>query len=297
MGKKASGVAGHTSSGPTKADAKKAEEKKKKEYDKERAERKAREASDRTFGLENKNKSKVVQEQIKHMTGGVLAAEKALNNKKEKEARAKKEAEEQAARELEALFNAVPKSSSKKLQQDAKKQTQQQQEELDPKQQLYELFYGNDPEVMKLPVEERIEKAKKLIKPTTKLTTEVFQKWREDKKRQGVEQQEDSKAKRFASNSQNGREIFTFKLGNLDDDKAASAEKVVAPEDAPAYYDAPLTEEEELMLLEEEDDDIDEIEAMLEAEEAKEEEHADGDNDDDEHQDAVDAVARLSVEA
>jgi len=33
MGKKAAGVAGHTSSGPTKADAKKAEEKKKKELE------------------------------------------------------------------------------------------------------------------------------------------------------------------------------------------------------------------------------------------------------------------------
>lgn len=249
---------------PTKAEAAKLEEKKKKEYEKERRERKEREAADRTFGMKNKNKSKVVQEQIKQMTGGVIN-NAGLQRKKAKEEKAKKDAEAAAAAELEALFAAVPKS---KRVHEAPKVVEGEKPPRDPKEELYELLYGNDPEILKLPVEERIEKAKTLIKPTTRLTTEVFMRWREEKKRQRAEKLEEQAQKRRAGNLHNGREIFSLNLGSLEDDASASAERIKAPEDAPESYNDPgssLTAEDELLLLDEDDDD-DELAAMLAAE-------------------------------
>ena len=90
----------------TAEEKKRKEEKEKREKEKERKERKAQLASDRTFGLKNKNVSAKVQSKIEELKRDAPTkdAERAKAEAKARERKKQKEAEEEAKRELEILM-------------------------------------------------------------------------------------------------------------------------------------------------------------------------------------------------
>mmetsp|Transcript_13312 Transcript_13312/g.37362 ORF Transcript_13312/g.37362 Transcript_13312/m.37362 type:complete len:187 (+) Transcript_13312:60-620(+) len=185
MGKKG------TAAKATQKDQKKAEKKKKTEQ----------KMKDATFGLKNKNKSKVVQNKINQLKNSMNDPGSQRAAQENKARKAQKAAEEEARREMELMFKSVKKKDN-----DNQKHLQVEQKEekkvvkVDAKTRIRQLLEGTLPEFADRTLEDRIEEARTLVEKKTKMNEEVFKKWLDKKNKRQMEQEKKDKAERWRKN-------------------------------------------------------------------------------------------------
>eukprot|EP00429_Kryptoperidinium_foliaceum_P056087 CAMPEP_0176087440 /NCGR_PEP_ID=MMETSP0120_2-20121206/43775_1 /TAXON_ID=160619 /ORGANISM="Kryptoperidinium foliaceum, Strain CCMP 1326" /LENGTH=365 /DNA_ID=CAMNT_0017421283 /DNA_START=87 /DNA_END=1184 /DNA_ORIENTATION=+ len=97
--------------------------------DKSKLKEKEKIAVDKTFGMKNKNKSKVVQKYIKSITSNVLGAPKGGREEQQRQEKEQKQKELAKAALLNSLFNQATDKKGRAFDAAAKKKAKQQEEE------------------------------------------------------------------------------------------------------------------------------------------------------------------------
>lgn len=143
---------------------------------------------DSTFGMKNKNKSKIVQKQIEgirsSITGGMTKEKRKEEEEKEKK-RLEKLQEKMREKELALLFKSLdPKD---------KKEDDEEEKKVETVEELSEQIDEEIKDESEMTLEEIVEKERAKILEGTKVTLESFVKWKEFKKQQKEKEEERKK--------------------------------------------------------------------------------------------------------
>lgn len=170
---------------------------------------------DKTFGMKNKKKSKVVQKKIKGMINTMDGGRRKKEMEERELRKLEKLAEKEREKELQKIFNVV--DDNKKNQDQSVENVEKEIEE-------------QIKEESEMTLEEIIEKERAKIKEGTPVTEESFQKWKkfkEDMKRKAEEQKRKQEMARFKKSGTglSGRELFEQRvIAFVDDEEAAEGD-------------------------------------------------------------------------
>ncbi|KAL0482418.1 hypothetical protein AKO1_013059 [Acrasis kona] len=188
---------------------------------------------DKTFGLKNKNKSKVVQKQVQQVKNAVnqIHDKKAKKEAEEKEKkRMQKLLEKQREAELKSLFKSVD---------DKKKPEEEENQEEDDEEDEQDMFDQIEEELKNeedMTIEEVVEVERSKIVGGTPVTFESFKKWKEFKNMQKVKEEEIKKKQQMESFKKSGaglsgRDLFEYNQSLFVDDEEGDETVYVKPED------------------------------------------------------------------
>uniref|UniRef100_A0A7S3E356 Uncharacterized protein n=1 Tax=Chloropicon laureae TaxID=464258 RepID=A0A7S3E356_9CHLO len=190
----------------------------------EKAKQKKRDQSlaDKTFGLKNKNKSKVVQNKVQHLQNSMSKNPQANKSAAAAKARkAQKEAEEQARREMELMFKSVKKKETVQQQRKVEEEEVVKKVTVKPEVRIKQLLDGTLPEMLERTLEDRIEEARSLVAKKVKMTEAVFTDWLNKKEKEKREREKKAKEARWKANRYTGKEIWAkFKVKVEDEEDA-----------------------------------------------------------------------------